>query len=267
MSSSAVLLLGDAMNQIILCNQCGVVSVSSLMSIFIQRNVQTAACSGFLLLSALGSAGQGAFENLGFENTTLTVFLINPSGPFYATNATVPGWGWSPHLNFGVGDPNTTVAFNNIALDAAAVTLHGPGSVEPVLSGDYSILLQGGSLPPEYPQGASIFQTGQIPLDAKSLTYLGGSALQVTFNGRSLSPIALESTPNYTEWGVDISPYAGQTGELRFAVLWETGSMLDGIQFSTKAIPEPSILSLSLLGFVLVPALTWWAKRSRQPTP
>jgi hypothetical protein len=237
------------------------------MKTSIKRSVQKTACSTLLLLSALGATGQGAFQNLGFENTTLTVFLINPSGPFYATNATVPGWGWSPHLNFGVGDPNTTVAFNNIALDAAAVTLHGPGSVEPVLSGDYSILLQGGSLPPEYPHGASIFQTGQIPLDAKSLTYLGGSALQVTFNGQSLSPIALESTPSYTEWGVDISPYAGQSGELRFAVPWETGSMLDGIQFSPNPIPEPSVLSLSLLGFVLLRALRLWARRSHQPGP
>jgi hypothetical protein len=234
------------------------------MRITIQRSVQKAACSSLLLLSALGAAGQGTFQNLGFENTTLTVILVNPAGPFYATNATLPGWGWTPIW----GDPNR-VPFNSIALDAALVTLHGAGSLEPVLSGNYSILLQGGSqfLPPEYPRGASVFQTGQIPVTAHSLIYLGGAGLQVSFNGQSLSPIALDSTPTYTRWGIDISPYAGQSGELRFAVPWLTESMLDGIQFSPSAIPEPSALSLSVLGFVLVAAFTRCANQLWQPTP
>jgi hypothetical protein len=234
----------------------------------IRRNVQTAACSSLLLLSALGAAGQGTFQNLGFENTTLTVTLINPWGPYYATNATVPGWAWSPHETFGFGDPNTTVAFDNMALDSAAVTLHGINSYGPVLSGNYSIMLQGGSqfLPQQY-GGASIFQTGSIPVTAQSLIYLGGAALQVSFNGQSLSPVALGTTPSYTRWGIDISPYAGQSGELRFAVPWLTTSMLDGIRFSSSPVPEPSVLSLSLLGFVLVPAITRWANRSRRPTP
>jgi len=228
----------------------------------IQRNVRIAAFSSLLLLNALGAAGHGIFQNLGFENTALTVTLINPGypNPFYATNATVPGWAWSPRGNAGYGDPNTTVAFNNMALDAAAVTLHGTGSFEPVLSGNYSILLQGGSqfIPPEYGRGASVFQTGLIPVTARSLIYLGGVALQVSFNGQSLSPVALDSTPTYTKWGIDISPYAGQSGELRFAVPWLTSSMLDGIQFSSSAVPEPSALSLSVLGLILVAAFTRW---------
>src|ERR1019366_8459853 len=183
----------------------------------IQRYVQTAACSSLLLLSALGAAGQGNFQNLGFENTTLTVIVVNPSGPYYATNATVSGWAWSPHQTFGYGDPNTTVVLNGFALDAAAVTLQGTDSpYAPALSGKYSILLQGGSqfIPPDYPHGSSILQTGQIPVTAHSLIYLGGAALQVSFNGQSLSPVTLESAPTYTKWGIDISLYAGQSGEL-----------------------------------------------------
>jgi hypothetical protein len=207
-----------------------------------------------LLLNVAGAVGQGTFQNLNFENTTLTVTLINPWGPYYATNATVPGWAWSPQQTFGFGDPNTTVAFNNMALDAAAVTLHGPGSFEPVLSGNYSILLQGGSqyLPPGYTHGASIYQTGRIPLTAQSLTYLAWAALQVSFNGQSLSPIALESAPSYTKWGIDISPYVGQSGELRFAVPWPGSSMLDGIQFSSRPVPEPRVFGLSALGALLL---------------
>jgi hypothetical protein len=222
----------------------------------IQRNVQAAACSSLLLLSALGAAGQGTFQNLDFEDTTLTVILINPWGPYYATNATVPGW-----------TPNT-VAFNTIALDAAEVTLHGADPYHPSLSGTYSILLQGGSqwIPPEYTHGASIFQTGQIPATAQSLIYLGNAALQVSFNGQSLSPIALESGPSYTTWGIDISPYAGQSGELRFAVPWLTSSMLDGIDFLSFAVPEPSALSISLIGLLLVARYTGSIK-SPQPAP
>ena len=109
-------------------NDNNMVSEEQPMGTTIQRNVRTAACSSLLLLSALGAAGQSTFQNLGFENTTITVILINPSGPYYATNATVPGWAWSPHQTFGYGDPNTTVTFDGIALDSSAVTLHGTDS-------------------------------------------------------------------------------------------------------------------------------------------
>jgi len=238
----------------------------------IQSNVQTAVRSSLLLLSVLGAPGQGTFQNLGFEDTTLTVILINPGYPypFYATNATLPGWSWSPHGTFGFGDPNTTVAFNDIALDAAAITLHGTNSFPGApLSGNYSVLLQGGSqyIPTNYPHGASIYQTGSIPATAQSLIYLGNGALQVSFNGQSLSPVALQTAPTYTTWGIDISEYAGQSGELRFAVPWLNTSLLDGIEFSSLAVPEPSALTLSLIGLLLLARYTRRANQSRQPTP
>src|SRR5262249_7280877 len=94
------------------------VSEKHAMRTTLQRKVQKAACSSLLLLSAVGAAGQDTFQNLGFEDTTFTV------GP----NATVPGWSWSPLGTFGNGDPSTNVAYNNIALDAAAVTLQGTDS-------------------------------------------------------------------------------------------------------------------------------------------
>jgi hypothetical protein len=232
------------------------------MSTNIERSVQKAACSSLLFLSALGAAGQAAFQNLGFENTTITTV-----GNF--SFATRPGWSWSPPGNALNADPNT-VAFNNLTLDAPQVTLHETDDPwgHPAIQGNYSVFLEGGSMfiAPQA-GGASVFQTGQIPDTAKSLIYLGGASLEVSFAGKSLSPIALESTPSYTEWGVDISPYSGQTGELRMSVAWETRSMLDGIQFSSALIPEPSALSLSLLGFVLVRAFARWASRSRPPTP
>src|SRR5262245_4115341 len=100
-----------------------------------------------LLLSITSSAfSQRAFQNLDFEDTNLTVTLINPYLPYYATNATVPGWSWSPPGSFGIGDPYTTVAYNNIALDAPTVTLQGTDSpYAPAIDGN-SILLQGGTI-------------------------------------------------------------------------------------------------------------------------
>lgn len=207
------------------------------------------------VFSLWGDASGQGFVNLGFENTTLTVFVVNPAGPYYATNATVPGW---------LGDPNATVPFNTVALDAAAVTLHGTDSFRPALSGNYSILLQGGSqwIPPGYTRGASVFQTGQIPVTSQSLTYLGWGAFQVTFNGQSLAQVALESAPSYTRWGVDISSYAGQSGELRFAVPWLAWNMLDEIQFSPDPIPEPSALGLGILGLIV--SVAAYARRPKR---
>jgi hypothetical protein len=202
------------------------------------------------------ASGQG-FVNLGFENTTLTPILANEFSGYYVTNATVPGWNWSPYQNFGYGDPSTTVAYNDIALDSPAVTLQGTGSpFAPAIRGRYSILLQGGSQFVSSSSYSAIWQTGQIPATAESLIYWGG-ALQVTFDGQPLTPVAISNAANYTIWGMDISAYAGQTGVLQFTKPWlptnfSDGALLDNIQFSSSPIPEPSALSLFICGIFLI---------------
>ena len=127
-------------------------------------------CLGAVSLAlALDVIGQG-FENLNFENTTLTSILVNPFNQYYATNGTVPGWDWSPHSTFGIGDPSTTVAFNDFALDSPAVTLQGTNSLfAPAIQGKYSIVLQGGSSIVPSTSHSSIWQIGQIPSDAESI--------------------------------------------------------------------------------------------------
>ena len=208
------------------------------------------------------------FVNLDFETTKIT--LTN----FGRYVATVPGWSWTPLGNFVNGDTNT-VAYNDIALDAPAVTLQGTNSpYAPAIHGRYSILLQGGDqFVLSNTNGSAIWQTGQIPVTAESLMYWGGrgsfngqsqGALQVSFNGQSLTPVAISTTANYTVWGIDISAYAGQTGELRFTKPWlptndSDGVLLDNIQFSSSPIPEPSALALcgvSLLLFLGIRQLT-----------
>ena len=200
-------------------------------------------------IAGLQSAiGQG-FVNLGFENTTITTVHF-PGGDRFT--ATIPGWSWST-FNFVNGDPNS-VALNEVALDAPAVTLHGVNSsFSPAVNGNYSVLLQGGSTSGVMyfgTNGASIFQTGQIPLNSQSLIYSGDSSLQVLFNKQRLTPVALSNVANYTVWGANISAYAGQAGELRFTAPWLStpflgGAVLDAIQFSQTPVPEPSALALS----------------------
>src|SRR5262249_47459112 len=53
----------------------------------------------------------------------------------------------------------------------------------------------------------------------------------------------------------DISPYAGQTGELRISALSTldrpfTSFSLDSIVFSNQAVPEPRTMVLIIIGFL-----------------
>lgn len=226
------------------------------------------ACFGLILLSGLINAvGQG-FGNLNFERST-----IHTDGE----TATLEGW-----TVYGFPYANSSdVWFNTIALDAPAVTLQGTNSLCcPAIQGRYSVLLQGGTFAGGMvynTNGASVFQTGQIPVTSQLLTYWAGPTIGVSFNGQPLSAVALGSTASYTVWGVDVSAYAGQTGELRFTAPWQRGGMLDAIQFSATAIPEPSTLALGSICVLCLFALVKRAPtysgpsapryRFRSPTP
>jgi hypothetical protein len=200
-------------------------------------------CFVAVSLGFLQNTSGQEFTNLNFETTTITT-VVFPGGDRYT--ATVPGWtGFGQ--NFVNGDPNS-VALNDIALDNPAVTLQGTNSpFAPAIQGKYSILLQGGTMYAQSTNGASIGQTGQIPLTARSITYWG-NALQVTFDGQMLSFVAISNAPNYTIWGADISAYAGQTGQLLFTEPWQNEGLLDNIQFSSSPVPEPNVFGLFALG-------------------
>ena len=202
-------------------------------------------CLMVVSLQLAGNVCAQGVANFGFGATTITP-VVFPGGTRYT--ATVPGWTWTPPGNGVNGDPNS-VGYNEFALDSAAVNLQGTNSpFAPAIQGRYSISLQGGSQFVPSTNYSSIWRTGQIPATAESLIYWGG-ALQVTFNGQSLTPVAISSAANYTIWGMDISAYAGQTGELRFTKPWRDtnfsdGALLDNIHFSSVPVPEPSALVL-----------------------
>ncbi len=181
------------------------------------------------------------FSNLNFERSIIT--SSSPSGyGFNIGMANMPGWtefnGWSDS-NYSGG---ASVIYNNQTLDSPNVSLWDATYWNPAIQGNFSVALYGGSSAyaqayPGWPTGASIYQTGQIQLTAKSITYWG-NRLQVTFNGQMLLFYVISNAANYTVYGADVSAYSGQTGELRFTAPFENSGMLDNIQFSSTPLPE-----------------------------
>lgn len=174
---------------------------------------------------------QGTFQNLNFEQ-------VNTSFPISVT-------GWTIYSG--------TVFYNDASLGGAAVSIHSAQSLffQP-LQGNYSVFIQGSSAGP--PTSAAIGQTGQIPVNSLSIRFWADprSDLQVSFGGVTIPVIRLTTTANYDVFGGDISIFAGQSAELRFTGLANSGGYFDNIQFSTQQIPEPSTLTLFGFGALLL---------------
>lgn len=196
------------------------------------------------------------FVNLNFESASI---VHDSSGQFassvYASNA-IPGW-----TAYIAGVSQTDIMYNDRTLDNAAVTLQGTNSsVLTPIQGYYTVLLLGAStFAPQ--QSAAIGQMGQIPLTAQSLIFWGyvGQS-DVTFGGQTLSLVVLGSTANYDIYGANISSFAGQTGQLLFTASPQETDVIDNIQFSTTAVPEPSEFALLALGGVVFGIRRWREK-------
>lgn len=199
------------------------------------------------MCSTHASLSQG-FVNLNFENAT---FVIDPSGGdyprgVYASNA-ISGW-----TAYAAGYPLTDVLSNSISLSGGAVSIIGTNWVYPQIEGKYFVLLQGFNYPGFF-NTAGIGQTGTVPTSAQSLIFWGNvNASDVSFNGQTLSLTVTGSTPNYNIYQADISAFAGQPGQLLFTTVPGGSDMIDNIQFSSAAVPEPSALALAALGTTLL---------------
>jgi PEP-CTERM motif len=202
--------------------------------------------AGSLLFFAVTSVGRAqGFINLDFEHPTLPLNPVNGQVP---TTAAMPGW-----IAYTYGSPASQVLYNTVSLGAAAVSLQGPGSLETILQGSYSVELQPSTGGP--PGVAAIAQTALIPASSMSFIFFvePGSGFQATVGGQNIPLVQFGSTANYNILGGDISAFAGQTEELRFT----GGGILDDIQFLTSPIPEPSSFALGALGTVLLGARRW----------
>ena len=153
-----------------------------------------------------------------------------------------------------------------VSLGGAGVCLAGPNGG--AIQGNYSAMLIGQFVPPTIGNNATIAQTGEIPLNAQTLIFWAspGNSLQAAFDGQMLPLMQLAGGKNYVVEEASISSYAGQTGQLSFIappLRYENRNLLDNIQFSTVAIPEPGTCALLLSGgalFAIVGCKTWSLK-------
>jgi hypothetical protein len=195
------------------------------------------------------------FVNLNFENATITPVVPNF---IYASNS-IPGW--TAYLD---GKSQDGIFYDGVSAGGAIICLEDtnvPNGIPFPIQGSYSVLLEGASgVFGNNPTTASIGQTGTIPVSAQSLTFWdsqNNGTLQVTFNGQPLTIMDISNALNYTVYGADISPFAGQTGQLLFTSPLQTAALLDNIQFSSVPVPEPSEFALAALGALFLGFRRW----------
>jgi hypothetical protein len=229
-----------------------------------------------ILLSALSAKPQGAWQNLNFESASVSPSGYQTYGTFVPIGSALPGW--TAYLGAG---QIAQVGYNSPTLGTATVSLIGPtwNSSDVslfgvgIIDGNYSVVVQAGAVPTNdvLNESASIAQNGTVPSTAESLqfeAYAYGS-FSVSFAGNVLNPIILSSGVSadglpYNLYGVNISAWAGQTGQLEFTALdepYESYLVLDDITFSTNSVvPEPSVLALMVMGGLAFGARRWRAK-------
>ncbi len=209
---------------------------------------------------AIPTRGQpNAFRNLDFDDIRLPV-VPEDYGGVVSTASVLPGW------TAYIGDTATEIiGHNRETTGSASISIIGPHAKAFQLQN--MVNMQTGAVMPNLNQHpVAISQAGIIPPNSRSMRYFASvvrdTALEVRFNNRVLFPELLAVNNGYSEYGVDVSLLAGESGELRFTAVAlpdRSGSVvrLDGIWFSLSPIPEPGVLSLLLCGFGL---FAWWRK-------
>lgn len=205
--------------------------------------------AGNLTLGAAPTRGQGTFQNLDFE--AAQVVFIDLGNRYIATTNALPGWS-----AFSGTSELPTIAYNWFTA-FPDVGLYGSNSL--AIAGTFGVLLRG---------DGSITQTRLVPTDAESLLFKGSwtslTPLNVSLGGQSLSYTIISNTPAYTFYGADISMLAGQTATLTFSAPSLSAYVIDDIQFSAQAVPEPYSMALLLCGGLLLAGHLLRRSRRRQ---
>jgi hypothetical protein len=217
-----------------------------------------------LLHSLSAGFAQGTFQNLNFESPLTPLVVSDPDAHYVTAASALPGW-----IAYRGTNPTDVVYFNVLSIGSVDVSLLSPGYGFAAPEGSYFVELYPGFYEPvQHRVECSIGQVGSIPSDAASLRFLAAIShqIQVSFAGELLPIVALGPGPNSSAlYGIDISAFAGQSGEIRFtAPVWPDGAnmvYLDAISFSNQPIPEPSVFGLFGLGALL---LGWRTSRQRQ---
>jgi len=215
----------------------------------------------FFFCVLLSSRAQQPFQNLDFESANLTGYS---PGSYVPINMALPGWtGYYSSSNGTI--QATQVAYEGLSLGGASISIVDSNAYPP-LQGNYSVFLFGGGANPLFGgesgvlYSPTISQTGSVPDGTLSLQVMmrwQDVTPLVALNGQTITMVPLETFPNYTLYGGNISSFAGQTVALSISEPLSSGvsfSMLelDNIVFSSQPIPEPSIFGLLALGGLLL---------------
>jgi hypothetical protein len=212
--------------------------------------------------STFDSVAQGSFRNLNFESANVP--SGTQAGSFVPVGVAFPGW-----TAFETSSSTGSNSFSQVYYDLVSTGGQGvsvndsnvpfaPGYGP--ISGKFSAYLYSGN------QGNVLFsvgisQTGLVPLGTESLQFQVGFATSpfiVTLGGQTINIVPLEAFSGYTEYGGDISAFAGQTQTLTFTETFPSvgappgGLSLDNIIFSTSPVPEPGTLALLVAGAALL---------------
>jgi hypothetical protein len=208
-----------------------------------------------LALCFLVSA-QGTFQNLDFEQAGmyLTPIPAGLTGGEVPIANGLPGWAGY----FGTVQ-QTQVLQNNLTTGAASIDILGPNFNADIIDGSFSAVLQAGLVFGGSFVNATIAQSETIPASVQSLEFKasGGGVLSVSFAGNTLTLFPLSTgsgtSAQYTLYGANVAPYAGENGQLSISSTLGTAE-LDDIGFSSNAVPEPSPFVLSGIAGLLFAA-------------
>ena len=221
-----------------------------------------------LLLSAIGAAGQGTFQNLDFESALI------PSGtPPLADlsfSDAVPGW-TGTYGDSSKTYPATFVVYDGLSLEGPMMAIIDRVTSYrsyQALQGNYSAFLFGGYSPFGGQTSFTISQTGLVPSGAVSMLMDvdAWDGFTVSLGGQPIGMVPVQTFPLYTLYRGNISAFAGQTAQLSITVpsspvgdIDPTGLLIDDIRFVT--VPEPRIIALLALGTLLV---AWRVKEQQR---
>ena len=204
-----------------------------------------------LLLMAGDASFSAQFQNLGFD----TANTNNLSGiPGHAPAAEMlPGW----QLETPEGK-TASVGYNFFPIGLNLAILYDASMPQPPLFPieiKYSL-----GLWPEFDKPFSLIQSGEVPLNAKTIQFLNfGGQFELRANDILVPLIYVYPEayfPGQADQPIDvfgnIASFAGQNVELKFTTIQRTvGPFVNGIDsivFSPENIPEPTTWGLLVLG-------------------
>jgi PEP-CTERM motif len=202
-------------------------------------------CSALLCsLAAASSAQAQGFTNLDFEAAVVVPTV--PGFGFLSWDLAVPGWSHSPGSDTGIVYYGAT----HVGTTQWFRLLDGGSAGGSPLEGNYAMQFASGYATAPIAGtwvNAYLSQTGLVPADAMSLTFLASRPVAVTIDGVPAAATSLGAA----SFAVDISAHAGSVVEMRFintTLQMHDPVTLDGVAFSTAPVPEPATWWLFGLG-------------------